>query len=88
MGKIKKLHQGYSLNPGRNLKTKIFPVVVSLCACFLLGIEGKAESIILSLNQALDIIESENLQVLIKRQAVEETLQKSFVERGKIIAVD
>ena len=79
------LYQGYFHNLGRNLKTKILPVILSLITCFSLGIVATAEFVTLSLSQALDIIESENLQVLIQRQAVEETLQRSFVERSKLL---
>ena len=79
------LYQGYSHNLGRNLKTKISPVISLLLTCFSLGIVATAEIVTLSLSQALDIIESENLQVLIQRQAVEETLQRSFIERSKLL---
>ncbi len=79
------LYQGYSHNLGRNLKTKILPVILSLLTCFSLGIVATAEIVTLSLSRALDIIESENLQVLIQRQAVEETLQRSFIERSKLL---
>lgn len=79
------LYQGYSHNPERNLKTKILPIILSLLACLPLGTEVKAEIVTLSLYQALDIIENENLQVLIKRQAVEETLQRSYIERAKLL---
>jgi len=58
------LYQGYSHNLARNLKTKILPVILSLLTCFSLGIVATAEIVTLSLSQALDIIESENLQVL------------------------
>lgn len=78
------LYQGYSHNLWRNLKTKILHIIL-LLVCFLLRIVVNAEIVSLSLSQALDIIESENLQVLIKRQVVEEALQRSFIERSKLL---
>ncbi len=85
MERIKTIHLGHSHKLERKFKVKFFQLIAWLLTFFLAETDGLAETVKLSLSQTLEIIEDENLQVLINRQVVEETLQRSYIERARLL---